>query len=198
MIQRRTIITSGLAGLGLTTIGAPLTALAQTAGWVTLFDGKNLDNWNRVGDANWVLADGVVSADKGNGHLVTKVPYSDFEIRAEFWVDAKANSGIFIRCQDAEKPGSKTGYEVNIFDERPEPEYGTGAIVDVAKVVPMPKAGGKWNVMEVTAKGPEMTVILNGQKTVDKVKDTKHAKGYISLQYGAGVVKFRKVEIRTL
>jgi hypothetical protein len=28
------------------------------------------------------------------------------------------------------------------------------------------------------------------------VQDTKHARGPFSLQYGAGVVKFRKVEIR--
>jgi hypothetical protein len=52
--------------------------------------------------------------------------------------------------------------------------------------------------MEVTAKGSEFAVVLNGQKTVDAAKDAKHPKGFISLQYGAGVVKFRKVEIRTL
>ena len=60
------------------------------------------------------------------------------------------------------------------------------------------KAGGKWNVMEITAKGPVFTVILNGQKTVDGAKDDKHPKGAIALQYGAGVVKFRKVEIKPL
>lgn len=171
---------------------------AQADGWTTLFDGKSLDHWNKTGDANWRIEDGLAVADKGSGHLVTKASYGDFAIRAEFWVDSKANSGIFIREQNPEKPSTKTGYEVNIYDERPEPEYGTGAIVDVAKVVPMPKAGGKWNVMEVIAKGSEFTVVLNGQKTVDAIKDTKHPKGFISLQYGAGVVKFRKVEIRTL
>jgi hypothetical protein len=171
---------------------------AQADGWTMLFDGKSIENWNKTGDANWTLADGIVAADKGNGFLVTKGTYGDFQLLAEFWVDNKANSGVFIRMEDPAKPSPKTGYEVNIFDERPAPEYGTGAIVDVAKVVPMPKAGGKWNVMEITAKGPEFTVILNGQKTVDAAKDTKHAKGAIGLQYGAGVVKFRKVEIKQL
>lgn len=176
----------------------PNPAGAQADGWTTLFDGESLDHWNKTGDANWRIEDGLVVADKGSGHLVTKTNYSDFVIRAEFWVDSKANTGIFIRQDDAAKPSSKTGYEINIYDERPDPEYGTGAIVDVAKVVPMPKAGGKWNVMEVTAKGSEFTVVLNGQKTVDAIKDTKHPNGFISLQYGAGIVKFRKVEIRTL
>ena len=55
-------------------------------------------------------------------------------------------------------------YEANIWDTRPEPSYGTGAIVNVAKVDPMPKAGGKWNVYEIPAKGSTFTVTLNGQK----------------------------------
>ena len=57
-----------------------------------------------------------------------------------------------LRRQSA-KIDSKVCYEVNIFDKRPDPTYGTGAIVDVAKVDPMPKAGGKWNTFEITAQG---------------------------------------------
>ena len=73
-----------------------------------------------------------------------------------------------------DKIDAKICYEVNIFDKRPDPTYGTGAIVDVAKVDPMPKAGGKWNTFEITAKGSHLVVVLNGQKTVD-VQDSKHA-----------------------
>jgi Domain of Unknown Function (DUF1080) len=168
------------------------------AGWVTLFDGSSLDNWSQIGDANWKLADGIVAADKGNGFLVSKSSYTDFQIRAEFWVDDDANSGIFIRCTNPDKVGTDSAYEVNIFDKRPDPSYGTGAIVNVAKVVPMPKAGGKWNVYEITAQGPKFTVTLNGTKTVDGVEDSKFASGRIALQYGAGVVKFRKVQVKPI
>src|SRR5258707_1330670 len=101
------------------------------AGWVTLFDGSSLDNWSPIGDANWRLADGVVVADKGNGFLVSKNSYTDFQIKAEFWVDDDANSGIFIRCTNPNKVGTDSAYEVNIFDKRPDPSYGTGAIVNV-------------------------------------------------------------------
>ena len=61
----------------------------------------------------------------------------------------------------------------------------------------MPKAAGKWNTYEITAQGPHLVVVLNGQKTVD-VQDSKHASGQIALQYGSGVVKFRKVQIKPL
>jgi hypothetical protein len=179
-------------------------------GWVTLFDGKNLDNFDQIGTANWRIEDGVVVADKGNGFLVTKNAYTDFQLRAEFWVETEANSGIFIRATDPAKVTGSNAYEVNIWDVRPDPSYGTGAIVNVAKVDPMPKAGGKWNVYEITAKGSTFTVTLNGQKTVDGAQDAKLATGRIALQHGLGlkdasgvendkgVVKFRKVEIKPL
>ena len=83
-------------------------AFGQTdAGWITLFDGKNLDNWNKIGDANWRLEDGAVVADKGDGFLVSKNAYADFQLRAEFWVDDDANSGIFIRCTNPDKVGTE-------------------------------------------------------------------------------------------
>jgi len=174
--------------------------------WVTLIDGsKGLENFNPIGDANWRAEDGAIVADKGKGgNLVSKTSYKDFEIRAEFWADHTTNSGIYIRCTDPAKVSSASAYEVNIYDQRPEPAYGTGAIVDVAKVVPMPKAGGKWNTYEITAKGSRMIVVLNGVKTVD-VENSKFPQGPIALQFGngpkdapGGVIKWRKVQIRSL
>src|ERR1700716_372078 len=196
-MKRQCAIATGLLFVALAAAPFAQKAAGQ-AGWVTLFDGKSLDNWNQIGDANWKLADGVVAADKGNGFLVSKDSYGDFQIRAEFWVDDEANSGIFIRCTDPAKVTAKNAYEVNIFDKRPDPSYGTGAIVDTAKAGTVLKAGGKWNVYEITAKGPRFDVTLNGTKTVDGANDSQHAKGPIALQYGAGVVKSRKVEIKPL
>jgi hypothetical protein len=189
---------------------AQRTSAGTDAGWISLFDGKNLDNFNQVGNANWRVEDGVIVADKGNGFLVSKNSYTDYQIRAEFWVDGDANSGVFIRCTDPEKIGSVSAYEVNIWDARPDPSYGTGAIVNVGKVDPMPRAAGKWNLYEITAKGSTFTVTLNGQKTVDGAQDTKFATGRVALQHGLGLkddkgvesdkglVKFRKVEIKPL
>ena len=190
----------------LVALASPAVAQGQGAGkdgWTVLFDGKSLDHWNKIGDADWKIADGAVMADKGSGFLVSKESYGDFQLRVEFWVNDEANSGVFIRCEDPQKIAGATGYEVNIYDQRPDPTYGTGAIVNVAKVNPMPKAGGKWNTYEITAKGSHFTAVLNGVKTAEG-DDTKHKNGYIALQHGAtkekdaGIVKFRKVEIKRL
>jgi hypothetical protein len=163
-----------------------------------VFDAKALSQWPRTGNANWTLAGDVIQATSGSGYLVSAKSYGDFKLRAEVWVDTPANSGIFIRCQDANKPATTTGYEVNIYDTRKDPSYGTGAIVEVAKVDPMPKAGGKWNVLEISAQGPIFNVIFNGEKTVTNGRDEKFARGHIALQYGAGDVRFRRVEITEL
>src|SRR2546425_8510597 len=169
-MNRMLQVAAKLLVITFTVAGCSQMPWGSDAGWSTLFDGSSasLANWNRIGDANWRVEDGSVVADKGKGgFLVSKDSYTDFQIRAEFWVSDDANSGIFIRCTDPKSVGTKTAYEVNIYDQRPDPSYGTGAIVGLAKVVPMPKAGGKWNVYEITAKGRQFFVTLNGQRTVD-------------------------------
>jgi hypothetical protein len=206
-MNRAVIVTVGLLAIALTALGCASTSTGQSdAGWITLIDGATgLDNWNRAGDANWRAQDGAIVADKGKGgFLVTKNSYKDFQIRAEFWADHTTNSGIFIRCTDPAKITASNSYEVNIFDQRPEPSYGTGGIVDFAKVSPMPKAGGKWNTYEITAKGPQLIVVLNGVKTVD-IRDSKFAQGPFALQFGnlpkdapGGAIKWRKVQVKPL
>jgi hypothetical protein len=198
-MTRRSAISMGLLLAASAMLWQAHDALGQQSGWKVLFDGSNANNFEPIGNANWrMLEGGILQADVGSGFLVTKEEYGDFELRAEFWVDATANSGVFIRATDPAKVTGTNAYEVNIFDTRPDPSFGTGAIVGVAKVSPMPRAADRWNTYEITAKGGEFTVILNGIKTVDGAKDSKHAKGRIALQYGGGIVRFRKVEIRPL
>lgn len=187
----------GVCGLML----ASGTALAADAGWITLLDGTDgMDNFNQVGDANWTPEDGAIVATEGSAasFLVTKNSYSDFSVRVEFWASDDANSGIFLRCQDPATITDRNCYEANIFDQRPDPSYGTGGIVHIATVPdPAPKAGGKWNTYEITLQGSRLLVVLNGVQTVD-VQDTQFASGPFALQWGRGTMRFRKVEIQSL
>ena len=189
-----------------------LTALAIVAaagcagsggGWTTLVDGgKGMENFDRFREANWQVKDDSIYADSGGkdpAYLVSKKSYGNFEMRVEFWASHDANSGVFLRCQNPKDVGDENCYEANIFDQRPDPSYSTGAIVKVAALqMPYPKAGGKWNVMEMTARGDRLTVALNGMQTVDVVATRKHMSGPFALQWGRGVIKFRKVQIREL
>jgi hypothetical protein len=183
--------------LGLTAAAAVGLAQAQTpAAYGTLINGTNgLQNFEQEGNANWQVMEDGIGANRGNGHLVTKESYKDFRIVAEIWVDDQHNSGIFIRCQDPEDIGADSCYEVNVFDNRPGQEYATGGIVNTARVIGGPhRAAGKWNTLEIIARGPQLTVMFNGMKTAEAM-DTKFGQGRVTLQYGAGTVKFRKFEI---
>lgn len=194
MMLRRSVI-----GFAVATVASPSAVFARSPGpWRTVFDGRSLQGWTPLGGANWALKDGVAQADNGTmGFLVSDEDFGDVEIRAKFWVSKDANSGIFIRCADPKEITTANAYEVNIFDTRPDPTYGTGAIVGVAQVARLYKTGGRWNVMEIKAIGDRFTVAVNAQRTIE-VKDGRHARGRISLQYGAGVVKFRKVQVRAI
>jgi hypothetical protein len=192
------VVVVGTAALA----GASQASAQSGPGWVTLFDGKTIgDQWNKVGETNWRVEDGAIVADKrtskGPAHLVTKNKYKDFQVYVEFWASDDANSGIFLRCQNPEQITDRSCYEANIFDQRKDPTYGTGAIVRHVEVNPMPKAGGKWNTYEITAKGRDITLVFNGKETA-KLRSEMFMEGPVTLQHGAGTIKFRKVAIKPL
>ena len=164
--MKRTLIAIAFFAFGLTPGLTPsltpgltpgLTLSAQGA-WKTILDGRTMDQWTPIGMANWRSVDGAIQSDNGmGGFLVSKVPYGDFELRAEVWVTPDANSGIFIRGEDPKQITAMNAYEVNIYDMRPDQAYRTGGIVDIAKPMSMVNAGNQWNTLEITAKGPRLT-----------------------------------------
>jgi hypothetical protein len=169
--------------------------------WVTLIDGiEGLDNFELLGDANWSAKMSAIQATEGSGasFLVSRENYGDFSLRVEFWASDDANSGIFLRCQEPSNINDRNCYEANIFDQRPDPSYGTGGIVHIAPVAePRPTAGDKWNIYKMTLRGDHLVVELNGKKTVD-VRDSQFGSGPFALQWGRGALRFRKVEIMEL
>ncbi len=173
-----------------------------THGWVTLIDGNTgLDNFNRLGGANWHAQDGAIQADKsttkGASVLVSKSLFKDFELYAEFWADHDTNSGLYIRCTNPGNVSSASAYEAQIWDRNPDPSRSTGALLPVATVPPVYKAGGRWNTYEIYAKGPQITIKLNGVVTVH-VQDGTYPSGAIGLQQNAGLIKWRKLAVREL
>lgn len=175
---------------------------APGSGWVTLIDGNTgLDNFTRIGGANWRAESGAIVADKsttkGASVLVSKQTFKDFELYAEFWADHDTNSGLYIRCTDRSKVSSASAYEAQIWDRNPNTAMSTGALLPMSSVPPVYKAGGRWNTYEIHAKGNQITIKLNGVVTV-YVEDGRYPAGAIGLQQNAGVIKWRKLLVRAL
>jgi len=194
-LWRRTVLaTAALALFGACSGGGPP---RDGAGWLTLFNGTDLTYWTVVGDGNWRVESGAMTADQSTAasYLVSDLSFTDFELQLEFWVDTDANSGVFIRCSDPEAISDTSCYEVNIYDTRPDQTYRTGGIVNVAAPSQFVYTGGQWNRYEISAIGNRLQVKLNGRDMVD-VEDSRLSSGPFALQRGAGTVRFRNVRIR--
>ena len=151
----------------------PLSTYAD--GWITLFDGSNLDQWTMGPDRSWVIQDGVISLKRefdGKEHnldyLWTKQEYGDFILELEFKVPERANSGVYLRTSDRKDP-VYTGLELQVTNSfgRPNLSRGgtVGAIYDLkAPTVNAAKPAGEWNTYRVTCRGPQVTVEVNGKK----------------------------------
>ena len=172
-------------------------------GWVTLIDGNSgMENWDITGGGNWRAADGAIQADKsttkGASILVSKKSFKDFELYVEFWASDDTNSGVYVRAPDPKNVNTASGaYEVQIWDKNPNPAYSTGSLVNVAAVQPIYKAGGRWNTFEIYAKGPQLTVKMNGVVTVS-AQDSKSLEGRIGIQFNQGPIKVRKLVVKEL
>jgi hypothetical protein len=103
--------------------------------------GKDLAQWNELGDANWSLNDGVLETDSGRGFLVSQEMLDNFELTLEFYPGPDTNSGVFMRCKNPAEITDRSCYEAHIFDKRPDQSGRTGAIVNFAppaKVIDTP------------------------------------------------------------
>jgi hypothetical protein len=109
-----------------------LTPEEVSAGWILLWDGQTPFGWQPRGEAKWDVKGGVVSPvpGSGKGFLSTTTVLPNYRLRAEFWVDDKANSGIFLRCPTEGEITSLNAYEVNIYDAHEK--WPSGSINDVA------------------------------------------------------------------
>jgi len=102
--------------------------------WTSLFDGKTMDGWEKVGnsDSVWEVRDGALCGSGPASMLVsTKGPYKDFRYRAEVKINHGGNSGLYFRT--TRKPGFSDGYEAQIDSTHSDP-IRTGSIYGMSHV----------------------------------------------------------------
>lgn len=173
-----------------------------------LFNGRDLSGWVKMHDGDWSVEDGVIVGRKGvswttnpeksGSWLRSEKEYSNFVLEFEYAVNAKGNSGVFIRSA-IEKNPAFTGHEMQILDDHGrEPKvFTTGALYDVvAAKKNMSKPAGEWNKARITCTGKRIQINLNGEDIVD-YETSRLTRGYIGLQNHDehAVVKFRQIRI---
>ena len=186
---------------------------SRPAGWVALFNGKDLSGWKNNGQEKWSVDQGTIfcaSTANKYGYLTTEKTYRDFDLRLKFKSEADGNSGVFLRSKitgmDPEHGPDIEGMQVEV-----DPGVGkhSGGLYESGGRgwVKMPDdAGekalkpGQWNDLEISAHGNHIVTKLNGMTIVDFTDPAqKFSEGVIGLQIhtGGGVkMRWKDISIR--
>lgn len=193
-------------------------------GWKLLFDGESLKGWTVAGiEGSWIVENGTLHCTgEGGGMIYTDGVYKNFELKLEFKVSPKGNSGVFLRTWDRNDP-VHTGIEVQVLDSyanKLPSRHDCGAIYDIqAPGKNATKPAGEWNAYHIICKDSLIVVYLNGEKvnevdlsrwteagrnpdgTPNKFRyayNTMTRPGHIGLQNHGSRVWYRNIKIKPL
>ncbi len=213
--MKRFILWSALiAVLGTFTAGVIAQSKQKPPGedWVSLFNGNDLEGWNKVGKESWTVENGLIHG-KGltndYGYLETAKQYKDFQLSLRFKCVGDGNSGVFFHS--AFKPGTADvtqGYQFEIdctmmhHTAGVYAEDGRGWLVWPAPENEGVVRMGEWNDYLLEVVGNRYRSRLNSVEMVDFTDPhPKAADGTIALQLhagGRGNMEFKDIWIRDL
>lgn len=204
-----------------------LTPREEAEGWQLLFDGEDLDQWRGFGREDlpegWGAEDGLLVRSGGQGDIITRETYRDFELSLEWMVREAGNSGIFIRASEAVDRIFEGAPEMQVLDDAGHVDGGdplTSAGANYG-LHPAPRGvvhpAGEWNHARIRVEGNRVTHWLNGERIVDyelgsedwarRVAESKFTEwpeygtfdeGHIGLQDHGDWVAYRNLKIRRL
>ena len=226
----------GMVMMCLALAGIPVFSQAPEPGFTQLFNGKDLTGWvygkrgngaeNKTGKGYQVENGVLFTTKEDGGNLYTEKEYSDFVLRFDVKLTENANNGIGIRAP-LTGDAAYVGMEIQVLDDGGsqytslKPAQYHGSIYQMFA----PKRGhqkpvGEWNQEEITVKGRQITVKLNGvtitEGNLDDVKDEEllrthrdmnkpegsrgiaNTKGHIGFLGHGAKVEFRNIRIREL
>jgi hypothetical protein len=215
-----------------------LNSLKKNDGWISLFDGKTTKGWHtfnkkEVGSA-WQVTDGTLHLTvlgnegyqtKGGGDIVTDGEFTNFDLKLEWKIAPKGNSGIIFDVKEDPKYSDtwRTGPEMQVLDNDGHDDgkikkHRAGDLYDLISSSSEPvKAVGEWNKAEIKLNNGKLDLYLNGVNVVSttmwddnwwklvkgskfvKMPDfTKYKTGHIALQDHGCEVWYRDIKIKKL
>ncbi len=194
----------------------------KESGFVSLFNGTNLDGWINVNCApsTWTVKEGLIHCTGvPTGALRTEKQYENFILELEWrHLVPGGNAGLFVWSESISAPGVPflKAIEVQILDHAYGksdwftthgdifPIHGSTMIPDApnrgSRSFPnemRSKASPEWNHYRVTCIDGIIKLAVNG-KVVSGGKDCVYRKGYIALESEGGKVDYRNIRIKTL
>lgn len=200
-----------------------VTEAVPDEGFVSLYNGENLDGWHRhetVPDSDvggkWEVIDGVIAGDQDppgrGGFLVTDGKYKDFVVEMEINLDYPTDSGVFLRMGEDGKSHQVT------LDNVEDGDFGAIYLPWTQGSVQENPEGethykqGEWNKVRVQIQGEPAHIqfwlndvpVTDFQHTVESTAGVP-AEGYLGIQIHPGErwkegnkVRFRNIRIKEL
>jgi serine/threonine protein kinase len=172
---------------------------------LSLFNGKDLEGWEVVGGGRWSVVGGILRADgKGTGWLASKRSFADLELKLEYRLPVKGNSGVFLRARKEAPPDGRDFLEIQLLDDANNldfpPTTRNGAVFN--EIAPDPTGpaapAGQWNTLHVRAEGRTIQVWINESHVVSHQTRRPEKKGLLGLQMLGTAVEFQNIRVRDL
>jgi hypothetical protein len=186
---------------------------------IILFDGKSLDQWVSVDNAEqpakWKVAGGVFTVDKTTGNIQTKRSFTNYQLHIEWRIpknitgtgQGRGNSGLFL----ASTGKGDDGYELQILDNYQNKTYVNGQAASIYKqsapLVNANRKPGEWQTYDIVWTAPRfnsdgslqsparVTVFFNGvlvQNNTELLGPTKYiGKASYTAAHGACPIKLQ-------
>ena len=213
------LLGSLFVALGAVADTAPSALETDASGWVNILPSAGLEGWSRVpvppgaplGKEQWHVEDGgatlVCEGDGGHDMLLCDREFGDAVFHAEFRytkIEGKSgyNSGVYVRnakdgaiWHQAQIGDATGGY---LFGETPGSDgaktfFTTDKDVKESRVKP----AGEWNTLEITARGPVLTLWVNGAVTCE-IKNCGAPKGVVGVEGEGFRIEFRNLKVKEL
>jgi hypothetical protein len=160
-----------------------LPALAAEDGWISLFNGRDLEGWRPSEHKDsWQVREGAIVADGGRSHLFYTGPvhgamFKNFDLEVEALARPGCNSGVYFHTAYQETNFPIKGFEVQInntaqgegtYRERKK----TGSLYGLRNVYKQLIADDSWFKIQVAVRGKNVQIRLDGTLVVDYVEPT--------------------------
>lgn len=172
-------VTCSVAVLTLFTL-LSLNASAQKDGWISLFDGKSLNNW-KVSEhpETFSVKDGTIQVFGERAHLFYEGPVKDhnfknFEFKVQVMTTPGSNSGLFIHTTFQDTGWPSKGYEIQVNNSHTDWRR-TGSVYALQDVKETTAKDNEWYTQQINVNGDKVTVLING-KVINEYTEKDPAK----------------------
>ncbi len=188
----------------------------QTDKWISLFDGKSLQNWQvGVNADSFTVDSGMIIAHGKTAHLFYAGPiqnhvFKNFEFKTEVMTTPGSNSGIYFHTLYQEKGWPEKGYEVQVNNSHSDWRR-TGSLYGIDDVKEVFVKDYEWFTESIKVQGKRITILINDKIVVDYMEPENAKRSASNLQRlisegtfalqghdPKSIVKYKNIQVRVL